>query len=155
MLRQGVQLATVMLVLLGATVLSWGLGRWWVSGGRTLMEIGWLPGGLLIGMALVVVATGSRMWRMRRGETHVEPLVAARLLGLAQASALTGAVTGGLYLGQALVLLPDLDFAGRGALAARMAFAGLGGLLMSGAGLLVQRWCRIGDEDEEEGDEDR
>lgn len=150
MLRQGVRLTTIMLVLLGATVLSWGLARWWVSGGHAPLRVGWLPGGLLIGMALVVVATGSRMWRMRRGETHVEPLVAARLLGLAQASALTGAVTGGLYLGQALVLLPDLDFAGRGALAARMGFAALGGVLMAGAGLLVQWWCRIDDEDDEE-----
>jgi hypothetical protein len=114
------------------------------------MRVGWIAGALLVGMAVIVVVAGSRMWRMRRGRTHVEPLVAARLLGLAQASALTGAITGGFYLGQALALLPDHDFAGRGALAVQHAFAAVGGLLMAVAGLLVQSWCRIRDDEDED-----
>lgn len=149
MLTHGLRLSTTLLVTLAVTVLSWGVGRWWVSGGHAALQVGWLAGVLLIGMALVVVVTGSRMWRMRRGRTHVEPVVAARLLVLAQASALTGAVMGGFYLGQTLVLLPDLDFAGRDGLALRLGIAALGGLLMAGSGLLVQSWCRIGDDDED------
>src|SRR5699024_10707266 len=115
-------------------------------------RVGWLAGALLIGMAVIVVVTGSRMWRMRQGRTHVEPVVAARVLGLAQASALTGAIVGALYLGQALALAPDHDFAGRGALAIQMAFAALGGAAMIAGGLLVQSWCRIEDDDDDDDD---
>lgn len=150
MLRHGLRISTVVLVTVVITMLSWGIGRWWLAGGNAALRIGWIAGALLVAMAVIVVVAGSRMWRMRRGRTHVEPVVAARLLGLAQASALTGAITGGFYLGQALTLLPDYDFAGRGLLAAQLGFAGLGGLLMAGAGLLVQSWCRIDDDEESE-----
>lgn len=150
MLRQGLKVSTLALVALLLTVLSWGIGRWWLSGGNAALQIGWLAGALLLGMAVVVVVTGSRMWRMRHGRTHVEPVVAARVLGLAQASALTGAVMAGVYLGQALVLVPDINFAGRGGLVLRFGAAALGGLLMAVAGLLVQSWCRIEDDDDED-----
>lgn len=150
MLRQGLKVSTLALVALLLTVLSWGIGRWWLSGGNAALQIGWLAGALLLGMAVVVVVTGSRMWRMRHGRTHVEPVVAARVLGLAQASALTGAVMAGVYLGQALVLVPDITFAGRGGLVLRFGAAALGGLLMAVAGLLVQSWCRIEDDDDED-----
>ena len=50
---------------------------------------------------------------------------------------------------QALVLLPDLDFGGRGTIALWDALAGLGGLLVAGAGLIVQSWCRIVEDDDE------
>lgn len=152
MLRQGLKVSTALLVALAVTVLSWGLGRWWVSGGNPALQIGWLAGALLLGMAVVVIVTGARMWRMRHGRTHVEPVVAARVLGLAQASALTGAIMAGVYLGQALVLLPDINFAGRGGLVLRFGFAALGGLVMTIAGLVVQSWCRVGGDDEDESD---
>lgn len=150
MLRDGLKISTVVLVALLLTVLSWGAGRWWISGGNAALQVGWLAGALLIGMAVIVVVTGSRMWRMRHGRTHVEPVVAARILGLAQASALTGAVMGALYLGQALVLVPDVGYAGRGGLALRFGLAALGGLLMTVGGLLVQSWCRVDDDEDEE-----
>ena len=152
MLREGLKISTVALIALVVTVLSWAFGQWWIAAGHTAFRVGWLAGALLIGMAVIVVVTGSRMWRMRQGRTHVEPVVAARVLGLAQASALTGAIVGALYLGQALALAPDYDFAGRGSLAIQMAFAALGGASMIAAGLLVQSWCRIGDDDDEDED---
>lgn len=149
MLRSGLKVSTAAFVALFATILSWGAGRWWLSAGNAAPQIGWLAGALLIAMAAVVVITGSRMWRMRRGRTHVEPVVAARVLGLAQAGALTGAVMGGVYLGQALVLLPDMNYAGRGSLLLRFALAAVGGLLLVVGGLIVQSWCRVdGDGDE-------
>lgn len=154
MLRTGLKISTTVLVAVAVMVLSWGFGRWWITGGHAGLRIGWVAGALLVGMAVVVVVAGSRMWRMRRGRTHVEPVVAARLLGLAQASALTGAITGGFYLGQALALLPDHDFGGRGVLAVQHGLAALGGLLMVVAGLLVQSWCRIGGDDDEDEDGD-
>ena len=152
MLRDGLKISTVALIALVVTVLSWGFGQWWLAAGHPAFRVGWLAGALLIGMAVIVVVTGSRMWRMRQGRTHVEPVVAARVLGLAQASALTGAIVGALYLGQALALAPDHDFAGRGALAIQMAFAALGGAAMIAGGLLVQSWCRIEDDDDDDDD---
>ncbi|WP_338748592.1 DUF3180 domain-containing protein [Janibacter alittae] len=152
MLRTGLKISTTAFVTVAVMVLSWGFGRWWLTGGHSGLRVGWVAGVLLVGMAVVVVVAGSRMWRMRRGRTHVEPVVAARLLGLAQASALTGAITGGFYLGQALALLPDHDFGGRGVLALQHGLAALGGLLMAVAGLLVQSWCRI-DRDDDEGED--
>lgn len=145
--------STVALVALAVAAVSAGIGRWWLTGGHAALRIGWVAGALLVGMAVVVVVAGSRMWRMRRGRTHVEPVVAARVLGLAQASALTGALTGGFYLGQALALLPDHDFGGRGVLALQHGLAALGGLLMVAAGLMVQFWCRVDRDDEDEDEE--
>ncbi|QBF45071.1 DUF3180 domain-containing protein [Janibacter limosus] len=150
MLERGLRSSTVAIVLVAVGVLSWAGGRWWVAGGHAPMRVGWLAGVLLLGMGLVVVATGRRMWRMRRGQGHVEPLVAARILGLAQASALTGAVIAGLDLGQALALLPDVGFAGRGELAVKWAVGALGALALVAAGLLVQSWCRLDDDDDED-----
>ncbi len=151
MLRDGLKTSTVALVALLLTVVSWGVGRWWLSAGNAALQVGWLSGVLLIGMAVIVVVTGSRMWRMRHGRTHVEPVVAARILGLAQASALTGAVMGAAYLGQVIALLPDVGYAGRGGLVMRFGLAALGGLLMTVGGLLVQSWCRIEDDEDEDG----
>lgn len=150
MLRRGISISMVALVAAAAAVLSWAVGSWWIDGGRAPLRVGWLAGVLLLAMGAVVLAAGSRMWRQRRGRTHVPPLVAARLLGLAQASALTGAVMTGLDLGQVLALLPDLDFGGRGALAARWSVAALGALALTAAGLLVQRWCRVDTGDDED-----
>lgn len=154
MLTRGLRVSTVVVVLAAAAALSWSFGRWWLAGGHPPLRVGWFAGVILLGMGVVVVVTGARMWRMRHGRTHVEPVVAARILGLAQASALTGAVVAGLHLGQAIALAPDAGFAGRGELAVKWGVAALGALVLAAAGLLVQRWCRI-DEDDDEGRQDR
>ena len=52
MLREGVKIPMLAIVALAVTVLSWGLGRWWISGGHPALQIGWLAGALLIGMAV-------------------------------------------------------------------------------------------------------
>lgn len=148
MLTRGLKIPTVAVVLVAVAALSWSFGRWWLAGGNSPMRVGWLAGVLLLGMGVIVVVTGHRMRRMRHGRTHVEPVVAARILGLAQASALTGAVVAGLHLGQALALAPDHDFGGRGELALKWAVAALGAVLLAAAGLLVQAWCRIDDDDD-------
>ena len=109
MLQRGLGVATVSVVLVASGALSWSAGHWWLAGGHAPLRVGWLTGLLLLAMGGIVLVTGSRMWRMRRGRTHVEPLVAARILGLAQASAVTGAIIAGLYLGQALALLRAVD----------------------------------------------
>ena len=146
------RVSTILITAIIAALVSWILGRWWLGAGNGPVQVGWFVGLLLIGMAVVVLGAGLRMWRMRSGRTHVPPLVAARLLGLAQASALTGAITGGIYVGLALVLLPDIGFAERGAMALRLGFAALGATAITVAGLVVQHWCRVDDEDDDDDD---
>lgn len=153
MLRQGLRPWTVVLTALVAMLASWAVGRWWLDGGNQPVRVTWLAGALLVGMAVAVLVMGRRMWRHRYRGAHVEPLVAARVLGLAQASALTGALTAGGYLGQALLHVPDLDFANRGEIALWHAVAGAGGALVAAAGLVVQSWCRIVDDESGERDE--
>ena len=153
MLRHGLRVTTVLVTGAATTVLSWSAGRWWLNSGHAPVQVGWLVGVLLVAMAAVLLYAGRPMWRMRRGKGHVEPLVAARLLGLAQASALTGAITGGIYLGLALVLVPEIGFAGRGEMALKLGLAALGAALIAVAGMLVQRWCRIDRDDDDEDDE--
>lgn len=150
MLQRGLGVTTVAVVLVASGALSWSAGHWWLAGGHAPLRVGWLTGLLLLAMGGIVLVTGSRMWRMRRGRTHVEPLVAARILGLAQASAVTGAIIAGLYLGQALALAPDAGYAGRGGMALRWAVAAVGAVLLTVAGLVVQAWCRVDDDDDDE-----
>ena len=150
MLDRGLRLPTVLGVLAVAGVLSWGFGRWWISGGHSPLRVGWFTGVLLLGMAAVVVVTGRRMWRMRHGRAHVGPIVAERILRLAQARAITGAVVAGLYLGPALALAPDIGYAGRGELALAWSVAGLGAIALLAAGMVVQWWCRVDDDDDDE-----
>ena len=57
MLDRGLRLPTVLGVLAVAGVLSWGFGRWWISGGHSPLRVGWFTGVLLLGMAAVVVQT--------------------------------------------------------------------------------------------------
>lgn len=150
MLDRGLRVPTVVVVLGAAAALSWSIGRWWLAGGNAPLRVGWFAGILLLAMGGIVVAAGWRMWRMRHGRAHVEPVVAARVLGLAQASALTGAAVAGLHLGQAIALAPDAGFAGRGELALKWAVAALGAVALAVAGLVVQSWCRVGDDDDED-----
>lgn len=150
MSRDGLSWRTVLAVGAVATALSWVLGRWWLGAGNQPFRVTWLAGGLLLAMAVVVLVSGWRMRGHQRRERLVEPLLAARILSLAQASALTGALVGGGYLGQALVLLPDLDFGGRGGIALGHGLAGLGGALVAVAGLVVQGWCRVVDDEDDE-----
>lgn len=128
-------------------VVSWLLSRWWLAGGRRVLETPWLAAALLAVMAVALLVVAWPMRRYRREGTAVAPLRAARILGLAQAGALTGAVVCGLYLGHALVLLPDLGFGSHAELALRLGAAALAGALVAVAGHVAQGWCRIRDED--------
>lgn len=155
MLRDGLRVSVVAAVAVGAALLSWLIGRIWLDGGNQPWRTSWLAVLLLVAMAATVLAMGRRMWRHRRRGDRVEPLVAARILGLAQASALTGALVGGGYLGQAVALLPDLGFGRRGEIALWHAGAALAGLAVAAAGLLVQSWCRVREDDDQPPDRER
>ena len=147
MLPDGLRPRITVLTGAAVTVVSWLFSRWWLAGGRRVLETPWLAAALLAVMALALVVVAWPMRRYRREGRPVEPLRAARTLSLAQASALTGAIVAGLYAGHALALVPDLGFGRHSELALRLALAAAGGVLVALAGHRAQGWCRIRDED--------
>ena len=67
----------------------------------------------------------------------------ARMAVLGKASAHVGPLVGGLYLGYLLVLLPDLEIGSRREPRMLCLVAVLAAVLLSAAGLLLERLCRV------------
>jgi len=146
--RRGPLVPTLLvLVGLGAAV-SWIVLRLWTTTGHTLAMASW-PGLLLLGvMALGVYLAGLPVRRSLRGTaaTPLRPLHAARVLVLAQAAALSGAAVVGWYAAQLLLVLPDVDVESQRGRLLPLGALCAGGVLLACSGLLVQRMCRLGDD---------
>ncbi|AKK09742.1 DUF3180 domain-containing protein [Corynebacterium testudinoris] len=80
--------------------------------------------------------------RIGQDRSQLNPVTAAQFLVLAKASAWTGAILGGGYLGMASYILPRVDqlVAASEDLPGVLASA-LGGLALSAAGLYLERHC--------------
>lgn len=61
----------------------------------------------------------------------------------------------GWYAAQVVRLLPDSDIPSQQQDILRLVFLGVGAVLVSGAGLLVQRWCRVDDDRGDRGSPER
>jgi ABC-type enterochelin transport system permease subunit len=104
----------------------------------------------LIGLAVAVLATALalrsrlRAVRERRPDAKpVDPLVAARAVVLAKASALVGAVFVGIYLGYGAYLLRGLDFQQERGRLIMCGLCVLAGALLVAAALFLERVCRV------------
>lgn len=142
----------VLLTAAAAAAVAWtGLETWEGRGGGSLP----LPWTAVVGtfaLAMVVVAAGLpvRRWVRGRRERPLDPLMAARTVVLAKASAYGGAVLTGWYVGQVLALLPDLVGERRTRFVLALV-AVLASVAISVAGLVVQRWCRVPPSDDDQG----
>lgn len=111
-----------------------------------------LPYSALITLGLVIVIVlvlGLRVrnWRDGKRDRELNPILAARTLVLAQASAYAGALLLGWHAGVAVDAVIALAYgAGAGLLALPVVLAG-GSAAMIVAGLMVERFCRIPPED--------
>lgn len=147
---RGVRPNLLALVVLVAGALGYGVLRLVVAGGTGLPVVGWMSPVVLIFLSGAILAAGLPIKRLQEGRPGPRPvgmLRAARTVVLAQASALTGAAVVGWYAAQGAVLLGDADIPTvRDRLWPVIATV-LAGLLLSIAGLVVQRWCRIDDSD--------
>ena len=127
----------------GAALISWVAVRQWYG---DLPPLRWFVP-LSLGLLAVaeVIAAGQLRARIRRrpGARPVQPLVAARSLALAKASAVVGAAMAGIWAGLLLYVLPRLDY-----LAAAGPDALVGGigmvtaLSLVGAALWLEYSCR-------------
>lgn len=134
---------TLLGLLLIVAALVWGSLRIAESRGSALPPLGWgSPGGLLV-LAVAVLVTALALRRRLRGSRPPDPLGTARMAVLGKASAYVGPLVGGLYLGYLLVLLPGLSGPDQERRALICAFAVVAAVLLSAAGLLLERFCRV------------
>lgn len=124
--------------------------------GTLLQRPPWVAGLLLVVMGgLVLWLARPVRHHLRSGRrTSVDALRAARTVVLAQAGALTGAAAAGWYLGQLLVLLTDLSLVANRERLLPFGLMTVASLLLAGAGLLAQAWCRIDESDDDRLDDE-
>jgi hypothetical protein len=136
--------ATLAVAALAMTALSWiGMSNWW----KDLPPMPWLPPLTLVGLAIFeafeAFNTKSRIDR-KRGAPALQPLVVARYAVLAKASALAGALFGGLYLGMTSWLLAQKDVLEKANDDLPQSVLGTAGsILFVAAALWLERSCRI------------
>ncbi|MYY03500.1 DUF3180 domain-containing protein [Streptomyces sp. ATexAB-D23] len=135
-----------------AGVLSWGAARLWDSYG-TLPSVPLAAPIVLAVIAVVLLATALsirsrlRAQRERRpGAKGVEPLMAARALVFAQASALVVALVAGMYGGTGVFLLGSLDIPPRRDQAIYAGFSVLAGIGVIAAALFLEHICKLPDD---------
>jgi hypothetical protein len=127
----------------GAALVVWLVLRQWYG---ELPRLTWfLPLSLALLALAEVIAAGQLRARIRRrpGAAPVQPLVAARSLALAKASAVVGAVMTGVWAGLLVYVLPRLDFLAAAAGDARTGTVGVAAALsLVGAALWLEYCCR-------------
>ena len=131
-------------LLLGVAAVTWGVLQIMVDRGEVLPPLTWTAPTFIALLAIVVLATalGLRA-RLADPVKRPHPLSMARMAVLGKASAHVGPLVGGLYLGYLLVLLPDLEIGSRRDRAWLCLVAVLAAVLLSAAGLLLERACRV------------
>ena len=123
------------------------------GGAAALPSPGWAGVLLIVLMAVGVYVAGLPVRRLRAGRPAptVGALRAARTLVLAQAAALSGAGLVGWYAAQALLLVPDLDVDSQRSRLWPLLVLVVAGSVLVASGLLVQRMCRLDDDDDRQG----
>jgi hypothetical protein len=134
-----------------ATAVGFSAMRVWESSGRGSFPLPWsaLAGMLVIAAAVLVFGWPVRRWNDGQRDRRLDPLRAARTAVLAKASSHSGALLVGWYLGQALVVLPDVAVEPRRERLVLCVLAVLAAGTMVVAGLVAEGWCRLRDDDEE------
>lgn len=151
---KGAGFGSALLTAVASTAVCWVLLDAWTGQGQLAPPLPWTAVFGTLALVLVVIAAGLPMRRWQRTDPAeragmprpIDPLVAARTAVLAKAAVYGGALILGWYLGQGLILLPDLLGDRRTRFVIAM-IAAVCALALSGAGFLVQRWCRVPPDD--------
>ncbi|MFJ3663070.1 DUF3180 domain-containing protein [Streptomyces sp. NPDC090119] len=141
-------------VFVVAAVLSWAGARLWNSFG-TLPGVPVAAPIVLALIAVVLFATALSLrarfkaQRERRSDAKgVDPMMAARAVVFGHASALVAALVSGVYGGTGVLLLELLDIPARRDQAIYAGFAVLAGFAVIAAGILLERVCRLPEDDD-------
>lgn len=116
-------------------------------------RLGWSATVLLLAGAVVVGYLANSTWQsLHKRHERMTSDHGIRMLSLAKASVVVGALVGGFYGGYALAFIGELDVA----LGKERFFRGLGAavasLLLLAAGLLLERACRLPEDDDDDPD---
>jgi hypothetical protein len=144
------RIGSLVALLVGVAAVSWGALTVAQNRGASLPSLAWTAPAAILLLAVVVLVAALALRSRLRGRRPPNPLGTARMAVLGKASAHVGPIVGGLYLGYLVVLLSDLDIAsGRERAVVCVAAVGAAAML-SGAGLFLERTCRVsgGDDDE-------
>lgn len=138
------RIASLLALFAAVAAVSWGALSLVEDRGGVLPPLSWsAPAGLLaLGVVVLVTALALRS-RLRRVDKRPHPLSMVQMAVLGKASAHVGPIVGGLYAGYALVLLPTLDIGDRRDRALLAGGAVLASLVLTAAGLFLERTCRV------------
>ncbi len=134
---------------LSGLVLGWSLRAVAIRVDALLPRIGWLQAATLYLVALILaLAARATHQALQRGERRLPPHQAVNRLVLAKACAIAGAFVTGGYLGHALSWVGVASDLGGSRILVSTVAAG-GAVLMVAASLLLERACRVRDDDDE------
>jgi hypothetical protein len=145
----GIRARTLIAVAVVVGGASWVVLRLLQGGGRDLPSTSWLAVFIFVALALGLLLAGRPVKRLVAGRATrpVNPLYAARVLAMAQAAALAGAAIVGWYVAQVLMLIPDADIPSQQLQMLILGVLALAAAGLAAVGLVVQRWCRLEDDD--------
>ncbi|GAB4086525.1 DUF3180 domain-containing protein [Myceligenerans cantabricum] len=140
-------------VFAGVAVVGWPVLRALEANGVHLPPVPWLVDVAIVALATTVFWLGWTVRAYQKGDRpSLDGLRAARTLVLAKAASLTGALLGGWYLAQVLLVLPDLGIEPRRAMAVAAVIAVVCSVVLSVVGVLAERFCQLPPPDGEESD---
>ncbi|MGP7960111.1 DUF3180 domain-containing protein [Sanguibacter sp. A247] len=143
-MTSGVRVRWLVVIALAVMALAWGGLSLAEKSGAVVGRVAWPVTVALVLLAGLVLWTGWAVRAYTRGtRPSLSGLRAARTLVLAQSAALTGAALAGWYAGHVLLVVGDLDVAAMRSKALAAGLATLASMIVSGAGLVVERWCRV------------
>ena len=142
---------TVLACLIAPAVVTW------VVSDLSLRHCGWVPSltpwGAVVALviAVVVLVAGLAVRRLRAHEsTWMTPTGAATTAVAAQASAIVGALIGGVYAGELATALLAPPSPAMSSLAWSAGACLVSCLLWCGVGVLVEHWCAIDADDDDD-----
>jgi hypothetical protein len=133
----------VLLLLLGAA-LGWSGVAVLEATGMIVARAPWSAAGGLAFFAALLLAGAWYMYdRVHRKQRRVDGLTAVRLLALAKASALVGALVAGVYSGFAVRFVPAFDTPDGRDRVVRGIVTAIAALVVMLGGLLLERACKV------------
>lgn len=135
-----------------AAALGWTGTRVWSVVAGSSPDVPRLAPFALVFLAAVLVGGGltmrRRVQRRQPGTPPISPDLAVRLLVLAQASAIVGALAAGGYLGAAVYYAAELDIPFRRAAAGWALASAIASMVVVVAAVWLERECRVPPEDD-------
>lgn len=151
-MKRTMPLHLVLLAVLGGG-LTWLLETALASGGRAIVIPPYTLTAALILIAVIIVVMALPVRRVSRGlaKARIDPFYATRVVMLAKASSLSGAIVGGGGLGITAFLLSRSVLPAVGSVTMAVG-AGIAGILLVIAGLVAEHWCFIPPDDTDKHD---